>query len=118
MEFEPVGVDEQQISTILQLRRERAELFGAGLFNDLAWDILLQLYGARLGNRKFRLADLADIAPRSTLARWTTVLEERGLVTCDLDPANPCNLWIELTGAGEARMAKLFRSLSHSHSLV
>ena len=118
VEFEPVGSDEQQVTRILQLRRERADLFGAELFNDLAWDILLQLYGASLGNRKIRLADLAHIGPKSTLARWTAVLEERGLVTCDLDPSTPCNLSIELTAAGEAKMAKLFRSLPRSHSLA
>ena len=118
MDFEPVGNEEQRITTILQLRRERVDLFGAGLFHDLAWEILLQLYAASLRNRKIRLADLADVAPRSTLARWTTVLEERALVTCDLDPADPCNLWLELTSVGEAKMAKLFRSLPHFHSLA
>lgn len=118
MEVEPVDADEQQIISILRMRRARADEFGAGLFGDLAWDILLQLYAASLGKRKIRLADLADIAPASTLARWTAVLEERGLVSCALDALAPADLWIELTSIGEAKMAKLFRSLSYPHSLV
>lgn len=118
MDFDPVGSDEQQVVSILRLRRARTDLFGAGLFDDLAWDILLQLYAASLGNRKMRLADLADIAPKSTLARWTAVLQERGLVSCGLDALKPTNLWIELTNAGETKMARLFRSLPHSHSYV
>lgn len=118
VEFEPAGTDEQRIASILRLRRARADVFGTGLFDDLAWDILLQLYAASLGNRKIRLSDLDDIAPKSTLARWTSVLEERGLVSCGLDAFKPCNMWIELTNAGEAKMARLFRSLPHSHSFA
>lgn len=118
MEFEPVATDEQRISSIVRLRRARTDVFGAGLFDDLAWDILLQLYAARLGNRKMRLADLGDIAPTSTLARWTAVLEERELVSCGLDALRPCDMWIELSNAGEAKMARLFRSLLHSHSFA
>jgi hypothetical protein len=116
--FEPVGSDELQITSILRLRRARSDLFGAGLFDDFAWDILLQLYAASLGNRKLSLADLDDIAPRSTLARWTAVLEERGLVSCGLDNLSPGNLWIELTSDAEVRMAKLFRSLPRFHSMA
>lgn len=118
MDFEPVGTDEQRIVSILRLRRARKDVFGAGLFDDLAWDILLQLYAASLGSRKMRLADLGDIAPKSTLARWIAVLEERGLVSCGLDALKPANLWVELTNVGEAKMARLFWSLPQFHSLV
>lgn len=118
MEFEPVGTDEQRIVSILRLRRARTDVFGAGLFDDLAWDVLLQLYAASLGNRKMRLSDLGDIAPKSTIARWIAVLEERGLVSCGLDVVKPANLWVELTNAGEAKMARLFRSLPHFQSFV
>jgi len=118
VEFEPVVTDEQRIASILRLRRARIDEFGAGLFDDLAWDILLQLYAARLGNRRMRLADLGDIAPASTLARWTAVLEERDLISCGLDPLKPCDMWIELSNAGEVKMARLFRSLLHSHSFA
>lgn len=118
MDFEPIGSDEKQVALLLRLRRARAEMFGANLFDDLAWDILLQLYAASLGKRKMRQTDLADIGPKSTLARWTAVLEERGFVSCRLDAVNPGNLWIELTTDGEARMARLFRTHPRFHSLV
>ena len=118
MELKRIDTSEQQIASILRLRWARSEVFGAGLFDDLAWDILLQLYAASLGHRKLRLRDLAETAPRSTLARWTAVLEERGLVSCRLDPLAPADLWIELSSAGEAKMAGLFRSLPHFHSFA
>jgi hypothetical protein len=116
VEFEPIGSDEQRIASILRLRRQRSEVFGAGLFDDIAWDILLQLYAAHLGGREMRLADLAGTAPRSTLARWTQVLEERGLVACRLDMLSPADLWIELSSRGAAKMAGLFRTLPRFHS--
>ena len=88
---------EDQIESILQVRRKRAELFGAGLFSDPAWDILLELFAAELGKRKIGLADLAPIAPRSTLARWLAKLEEMSLVVCDVDPLQPEHFWVALS---------------------
>ena len=96
---------EDQIGSILQIRRRRSEVFGEGLFSDPAWDILLELFAARLANRRLELSDLASIAPKSTLARWVAVLEERGLVACDLDALCPDRFWIALSGQCAAKMA-------------
>jgi len=108
---ETLGATEEDIASILRLRRARAEMFGAELFGDLAWDILLQLFAARLGRRKVRLSDLQIVAPKTTVARWAAVLEERGLISCHLDRLNSKELWIELSASGAARMSALFRSL-------
>lgn len=105
--------NEEQIESILRLRRARAEIFGADLFGDLAWDILLQLFAGRLGGRKLKLRELAIAAPKSTVARWAAVLEERGLVRCDVDYFNPADLWLELSPEGGAKMDELFRTRLH-----
>jgi hypothetical protein len=95
---------EDQIASILQARRRRSKIFGEGLFSDPAWDILLELFAAWLGNRRVELSDLASIAPGSTLARWVAVLQERELVVCELDALCPDRFWISLSRECAAKM--------------
>lgn len=97
------GLSEAQVRWILKVRRDRARVFGASLFSDPAWDILLELLAARLGGRDIELADLAYIAPSSTLARWVAALEERGLVRCK-GPMRPDRMQVALTGESAALM--------------
>jgi hypothetical protein len=96
---------EDQIASILQIRRRRSEVFGEGLFSDPAWDILLELFAAQLRQRRLELTDLESIAPTSTLARWVAVLQERGLVICELDALCPDRFWIALSGECAAEMS-------------
>lgn len=111
METEPAGITEDQVASILKLRRARAEAFGTDLFGDIAWDILLQLYAAALGERSMRLKDLDLDAPSSTIARWVAVLEERGLLICHLGGSDAADLRLELSRAAAAELSKLFRRL-------
>jgi hypothetical protein len=90
-------------------------MFDAELFGDPAWDVLLQLFAAKLDGRKIKLSALAAAGPRSTLARWATVLHERGLISCDLGRLDSGDLWVELSATGAAKMSALFDSLRHSH---
>lgn len=99
------GMTEDQIASILQIRRRRSEVFGEGLFSDPAWDILLELFAAQLRQRRLELTDLESIAPTSTLARWVAVLQERGLVICELDALCPDRFWIALSGECAAEMS-------------
>jgi hypothetical protein len=105
------ALTEKQIAAILELRRARAKYFGTELFADPAWDILLQLFAAKLGGRRLRLADLETLAPRTTLARWAAVLEERGFVSCHFEPGGNTKLSLEISPLGAARMSELLRSL-------
>jgi hypothetical protein len=96
-----------QLESLLRMRRRRSRVFGEGLFSDPAWDILLELFAAELGGRRVGLSDLDPIAPRSTLARWLTALEERGLVLC-AGPLQPDEMRIALSRACSATMTRLF----------
>ena len=95
-----------QLQSIMEMRRRRSAVFGEGLFSDPAWDILLELFAAELDGRRLGLSDLAHIAPRSTLARWLTALEERGLVLCG-GPLRPDEMRIALSRACSATMARI-----------
>lgn len=111
MTVERASLTERQVAAILQLRRARAEIFGAELFTDPAWDVLLELFAAKLAGRKLKLVDLEIFGPRSTLVRWAAVLEERGLVSCQLDGSEMRKLSLEITPLGAAKMSKLLRNL-------
>lgn len=98
---------EARLRAVIEMRRRRSTVFGEGLFSDPAWDILLELFAAELGGRRVGLSDLDPIAPRSTLARWLTALEERGLVLC-AGPLQPDEMRIALSRACSATMTRLF----------
>ena len=100
---------EDRIAEIVRLRRKRAELFGEELFSDPAWDILLALYAASLAGSITTFDQLSTVAPPSTLARWLAVLQERGLVLCELAATICPDLVIALSDDGAAGMARLFQ---------
>ena len=102
----PPRLMQAQLRSIMEMRRRRSTVFGEGLFSDPAWDILLELFAAELDGRRLGLTDLAHIAPRSTLARWLTALEERGLLLCG-GPLRPDEMRIALSRACSTTMARL-----------
>ena len=105
-------VTEEQIRSILRVRRERSAIFGEGLFSEPAWDILLELFAAHLGNRTIGLGDLTRIAPESTLARWVSALEERGLVICD-GPLQPHQMRVSLSADCAAKLGRFLSGAPH-----
>lgn len=112
-EDEWVGVTEDQVLSILELRRKRSATFGEALFSDPAWDILLEVFAAKLGRRRISLSDLSPIAPPSTLARWTAALLERGILVCNLSILRPDQMWIELTPDWAAKMMRFLGAARH-----
>lgn len=100
---------EYQISSIMRFRLARAELFDAAIFANPAWDILLQLFAARLAHRQMRLVDLPEIVPRSTLARWALALEEQGLISFGVEEPQTEEVRLEISDEGAARMTSLLR---------
>jgi hypothetical protein len=114
MNVEAADATEDYVDALLRLNRRRSEVFGAELFGNPVWDLLLQLFAAKLGGRKTRLSDLAPIGPRSTLARWATLLQERGLVSCQLGRLDSGELWIELSVIGAVKMSGLIEGLRRS----
>lgn len=102
---DPPKLSEDHLLSILLVRRAREEIFGAGLFADPSWDILLELYAAYLGKRKMSVANLAAAIslPPSTVSRWVAALVEAGIT----DQPDPDFGWVTLTEAGAAKMTRL-----------
>lgn len=104
----PLSLTEDHILSVLLVRRARSDILGQRLFSDPAWDILLELYAAKLGDRQMSLEDVARAieTPQSTTKRWVAALEERVLVQSKIDSAAKVHL-ISLTEEGADKLGRL-----------
>lgn len=91
-------------------RRLRRQFFGDDLFGEPAWDILLDLYQARLKGRMITVtsACIAADVPLSTALRWLGVLEQQGLVERSRNTADQRSTWVRLTDRAATGMTEYF----------
>ena len=106
--------DAAGIREIIRARRFREELFGAGLFADPAWDILLDLTAARVEGRSVAVSSLciAAAVPATTALRWIKQLTDSGLLNRVSDPVDGRRVFIELTDYAATAMTAYFAALS------
>lgn len=84
----------QQVRRLIQLRQLRGKFFGhfagEGLFEDPAWDMLLDLYAAELEGARVSVSSLciaAGVAPTTAL-RWIARMTEMELFIRHPDPVD------------------------------
>jgi DNA-binding MarR family transcriptional regulator len=84
----------QDVRRLIQLRQLRGKFFGAfvgdGLFEDPAWDMLLDLYAAELEGTRVSVSSLciaAGVAPTTAL-RWIAKMTEMELFIRHPDPVD------------------------------
>lgn len=94
------------VSEILKSRRRRDAAFGAELFGEPAWDLLLELYLAQQQQRRISVSDAcrASASPPTTGLRWIGILEVQGWVRRACDPLDGRRMWISLTDRASAAM--------------
>lgn len=92
----------------MKVRRAKEQAFGPDLFSDPAWDILLDLYISANRDPPLCISDLylTSPTPPTTILRWVSVLEKRGLIIRRLDLPNRRRKVISLTEAGRRSMNK------------
>src|SRR5690606_9764038 len=75
-------VTAQQVRDLLRARRLRDEFLPGDLFADPAWDMLLDLFAARLEQERVSVSSLciASAVPPTTALRWIRTLTEKGLL--------------------------------------
>ena len=90
-------------------RRERDELFGAALFAEPAWDVLLYLFIAAGENRliSIREACAASSVPETTALRHIAHLKDRGLLQCRVNPADRRSSHLVVSDAAQRKMSLL-----------
>lgn len=106
-------VTEKSIRTMLKLRRRRERFFESELFADPAWDILLELYAAKLAQQKISVGSLCVGAavPATTALRWISLLERKGLIERKADPMDGRRFHLALSNTGLDSMARYFRTV-------
>lgn len=102
---------ERVVRRLIARRRKREGLLGQGLFNDPAWDLLLELYSAKLSQCRCSVTGIvqASNVSHSTGLRWLDRLAQRGLVTRMSDRFDTRRTFVELTSEGESVMNDYFR---------
>lgn len=113
-------VAETDIRALLKLRRNRGRFFKSELFADPAWDILLDLYAARLGQQKISVGSLCSAAavPATTALRWISLLESQDLIERKADPMDGRRFHVALTGSALDAMASYFRTVPDRFLLI
>ena len=92
---------EQRARRLLEDRRKRVAIFGAQMFAEPAWDMLLLLFLSGRGRRQTQssLCELSG-ASRSTAMRWIEFLAGRGLVRREDHPTDKRHNFVSLTEKG------------------
>lgn len=106
------GVTAQQVRGIIRARRLRDQYFGADLFADPAWDMLLDLMAARLERQRVAVSSLciAAAVPATTALRWIKTLTEHGLFVRAADPEDGRRVYIELSEGAAAALSAYLRA--------
>lgn len=101
------------IRGILRARLERKSFFPQELFTDPAWDMLLDLYAAELGQVRVSVTSLciASNAPTSTALRWISSLESEGLIERRPDPLDGRRFFMSLTRDALERFERYFSAV-------
>lgn len=98
------------VECLIRGRRLRESFFDSLLFADPVWDILLDLYLAKLDQRRTTVSALCAAAavPSTTALRHISSLEERGLITREPSRFDQRVIHVELTDVSFERMRTYF----------
>jgi hypothetical protein len=101
-----VQIAPREIREVIRARRLRDQVFGAGLFEDPAWDMLLDLFAAELERAQVSVSSLciaAAVAPTTAL-RWIARMTEAGLFERQPDPFDRRRAFMGLSERASAGM--------------
>lgn len=110
----PVAPDPRLIDNIQKLRRMRGQLIDGDLFADPAWDILLELYAARIRHKQVSVTSLCIAAevPTTTALRWISIMVERGILERRDDPDDKRRAYVHLTEPVARKLSQYFAKAS------
>lgn len=107
------GAAATRVRRMIRDRRARELVFAPELFADPAWDMLLDLYAARLERRPVSVSSLciAAAVPATTALRWIRMMTESGLFVRTEDVHDGRRIFVELSNDAAASMAQYFDRL-------
>ena len=107
-------VTAKAVRAVIAERRLRDDFLDPQLFGEPAWDMLLDLYAARLEHTQVSVSSLciAAAVPSTTALRWLRTLTVSGLVSRRSDPHDKRRIFIELGDGATQGMNGYFRALA------
>lgn len=105
-----------EIRRVIRARRMRDQFFTDGLFEDPAWDMLLDLYAAEIEGAQVSVSSLciaAAVAPTTAL-RWIARMTEAGLFVRQPDPFDRRRAFLALSEEAREKMDRYFAALRQS----
>jgi hypothetical protein len=108
--------DPRAVRAAIRARRLRDGFFPAGLLEEPAWDMLLDLFAAELEGTRVSVSSLciaAAVAPTTAL-RWIARMGEAGLFRRMPDPQDRRRAWIELSEAARTGMRGYWTAASRA----
>lgn len=113
---EAAGIDATFVRAIIRARRLRDNYFRGGLFADPAWDMLLDLFAARLEGARVAVSSLciAAAVPATTALRWIKALTDRGIFVRSADPQDGRRVYIGLSDEAARALAAYLRAVQRS----
>lgn len=109
----PPQVDSAMVRRILRQRRMREQFFPAEMFADPAWDMLLDLYAAKLEGHPVAVSSLCIGAavPATTALRWIKTMTDAGLFERQADPRDGRRIFIALAPQAATGMDRYFAAI-------
>ena len=113
-DYDGPTVSSRDVRQVIRQRRLRDELFDSELFADPAWDMLLDLYAARLDRSRVSVSSLciAAAVPATTALRWIKTLTETGLFERKADQHDARRIFVQLSDDATTAMHRYFARLS------
>jgi len=115
-----VAVAAADVRKAIRARRLRDQLFVTGLFEDPAWDMLLDLYAAELELAQVSVSSLciAAAVPATTALRWIGRMTETGLLERTPDPFDRRRAFMVLSRAAREKMDGYFALLAQNQIAI
>ncbi len=102
------AISARDLRAAIQSRRLRDKFLPAGLFEDPAWDMLLDLFAAEIERAQVSVSSLciaAAVAPTTAL-RWIGKLTEAGLLEREADPFDRRRVFMALSERARAGLRR------------
>ena len=110
----------RDIRRTIRQRRLRDTFFAGNLFEDPAWDMLLDLFAAELERAKVSVSSLciaAAVAPTTAL-RWITRMTEAGLFERRPDPRDRRRAFMVLSPSASEAMRRYFATAARQETIA
>lgn len=115
-----VAIDAAFVRSIIRVRRLRDHYFRSAMFADPAWDMLLDLFAARLERQRVAVSSLciAAAVPATTALRWIKSMTDQNLFVRVADPQDGRRVFIELSDEAAAGLESYLRAAQRISPLI